>query len=122
MPGTMARCAIVVLALSSLCIAAEYEIGRTVVQPIKLTVGAPESDLPGFTNQQIQCAIDRVAFLGGGVVELSEGTFKLADSVHLRSRVRLTGQGEKSVLLKNPMKSARVVAYLGYGLNAILFT
>ncbi len=85
-----------------------------------LTVGAAGCDLAGFTNVPVQCAIDYVAALGGGVVELSAGTFTLADSVHLRDRVRLVGQGEATVLRKNAMKSARIIAFLGYGHTDLL--
>ena len=81
----------------------------------RLTVGSPSCDFAGFTNRDIQSAIDRVAAAGGGEVELSAGTFALADSVHLRSGVRLLGAGEATVLRKNPMKSAAVACYLGYG-------
>jgi hypothetical protein len=85
-----------------------------------LTVGGPGSDLAGFTNVQIQCALDYVAALGGGVVDLTAGTFTLADSVHLRSRVRLVGQGDATVLRKAAMKGARITAFHGYGHTDLL--
>ena len=81
----------------------------------RLTVGNPSCAIPGFTNAHIQAAVDRCAFLGGGVVELSAGTFRMADSLHLRTGVTVRGQGRATVLLKNPMKSARIVSFLGYG-------
>ncbi|HUS91292.1 MAG TPA: right-handed parallel beta-helix repeat-containing protein [Phycisphaerae bacterium] len=85
------------------------------MQRYRITVGDDSSDIRGFTNTHVQCAVDRVAMLGGGVVELSAGTFALADSIHLRSKVTLRGQGAATVLRKNAQKSSRINTYLGYG-------
>ncbi len=85
-----------------------------------ITVGAAGSDIPGFTNLQIQAAVDHVAALGGGEVVLSAGTFRMADSLHLRPRVTVRGQGRRTVLRKNAMKTARIIAYLGYGQQDLL--
>lgn len=80
-----------------------------------LSVGQDSCDIKGFTNVHIQGAVDRLGLLGGGTVELSEGTFRMADSLHLRSNVTVRGQGEKTVLRKNAMKKAAVIAHLGFG-------
>jgi hypothetical protein len=85
------------------------------MQRYRITVGNTTSDSPGFTNKQIQCAIDHVHLLGGGEVELSAGVFHLADSMHLRGSVRVVGQDEKTILRKNAMKGAQVNCFLGYG-------
>ena len=85
------------------------------MQPYRLTVGDDSCDIRGFTNTHIQCAVDRVAMLGGGEVELSAGTFAMADSLHLRSGVRVSGQGEATVLRKNAQKRSAVNTGLGYG-------
>jgi len=90
------------------------------MEKIKIRVGKGSVDIKGFTNQHIQCAVDRVAFLGGGIVELSEGVFKMADSLHLRSGVTVTGKGQKTILKKNPMKQAKILGYLGYGHNDLV--
>ncbi len=82
---------------------------------MNLTVGNARSDIPGFTNTQIQAAIDRCACLGGGTVVLSKGRFLMHDSMHLRTGVHVRGQGSATVLLKAPMKSARITCFLGYG-------
>lgn len=84
-------------------------------EKVCLRVGDDTSDIKGFTNTHIQCAVDRVAFLGGGTVELSKGTFIIKDSIHLRSQVLLCGQGEKTVLKKNEMKTAKVISRMGFG-------
>jgi len=85
------------------------------MQRYRVTVGTTACDIAGFTNRHIQCAIDHVHLLGGGEVELSAGVFHLADSVHLRSGVRVLGQDERTILRKNAMKEARVTNFLGYG-------
>lgn len=85
------------------------------MQRYRLTVGGEGCEIRGFTNTHVQCAVDRVAMLGGGDVELSAGTFAMADSLHLRPHVHVRGQGEATVLRKNAQKTARVNAYLGYG-------
>ncbi len=81
----------------------------------RLSVGNATCAIPGFTNAHIQAAVDRCALLGGGTVELSKGVFRMADSLHLRTGVAVRGQGEGTVLLKNPMKTARLTSFLGYG-------
>ena len=53
-------------------------------------------------RRALQAAVDYVAGLGGGVVEIGEGTYVLRDSLHLRSRVVVRGRGEKTVLRKAP--------------------
>ncbi len=84
-------------------------------QPYRLTVGKASCAIKGFSHSHIQAAVDRCALLGGGTVELSAGTFRMADSLHLRTGVTVRGQGHATVLLKMPMKSARITAFLGYG-------
>jgi parallel beta-helix repeat protein len=50
----------------------------------------------------LQAAVDYVAALGGGTVEIGEGEFLMRDSLHLRPRVTVRGQGAKTVLRKAP--------------------
>lgn len=80
-----------------------------------LTVGEAGADIPGFTNTHIQCAVDRIALLGGGTVVLTGGVFAMADALHLRTRVTVRGSGAATVLRKNPMKESPIATYLGYG-------
>jgi len=87
------------------------------VRQYRLTVGSDSCEIRGFTNAHIQAAVDRVAMLGGGEVELSAGVFQMVDSLHMRSHVSVKGQGSDTVLKKNAMKSARITAFLGYGHN-----
>ncbi len=85
------------------------------MQKHKMSVGASGCDIEGFTNQHVQAAVDRIAYMGGGTVELSEGVFHCADAVHVRSDVCLQGQGEKTVLRKNKMKVSLLSGYIAYG-------
>ena len=87
------------------------------MQGFAISVGGAGATIRGLTGNQIQCAVDRAAFLGGGVVALTAGTFKMADSLHLRTGVTVRGQGAATILRKNPMKQARLISYLGYGHN-----
>jgi hypothetical protein len=80
-----------------------------------MTVGKSSCDINGFTQAHIQAAVEQVASLGGGEVELSDGVFLMADALHLRTGVKVKGQGMTTVLKKNAMKTARIISYLGYG-------
>ena len=82
--------------------------GDTVVQPdwaerLTVTVGpGEEATLRGSTDKTLQAAVDYVARLGGGTVKILAGTYKLRNAVYLASHVRLVGEGEKTVLIKEP--------------------
>ena len=65
-----------------------------------VTVGHAEADITGNDNRALQAAVDYIAGLGGGTVEIGPGTYTMRDSLHLRNHVAIRGCGEKSVLLK----------------------
>jgi parallel beta-helix repeat protein len=67
-----------------------------------IRVGQREGDLTGTDNRVLQAAVDYVAGLGGGTVEIGEGVYLMRDSLHLRSHVTVRGQGERTVLKKAP--------------------
>ena len=67
---------------------------------LRITVGPHEADIAGSDNRALQAAVDYVAALGGGLVEIGPGTFTMQDSLHLRSGITLRGQGEKTILFK----------------------
>lgn len=69
---------------------------------IHVTVGPSGADFEGRTHRAIQAAVEYVAALGGGTVEVLPGTYRMGNAVHLRSGVRLVGLGEDTVLVKNP--------------------
>ena len=61
---------------------------------ISITVGLKDADIVGSDNRALQAAVDYVAGLGGGTVEIGVGTYLMNDSLHLRNNVNLIGQGE----------------------------
>lgn len=69
---------------------------------LTLRVGISEGDVRGDSDKAIQAAVDYVARLGGGTVEILPGTYRFRNSVFLESNVRLTGHGAATVLMKEP--------------------
>jgi polygalacturonase len=65
-----------------------------------ITVGLKDADLVGSDNRVLQAALDYIAGLGGGVVEIEPGEFVMHDSLHLRSFVRVRGTKDKTILRK----------------------
>ena len=66
-------------------------------QKTVLTVGGPEADVCGFTNQAIQLAIDALP-AEGGTVRLTPGTFHISAPVRAVSHFELIGSGPKTIL------------------------
>jgi len=66
----------------------------------KITVGLSGADLIGADNRALQAAVDYIAGLGGGTVEIGPGEFLMHDSLHLRSHVTVRGTPGKTVLRK----------------------
>jgi hypothetical protein len=56
----------------------------------------------------LQAAVDYVARLGGGTVQILPGTYRLRNAVHLRSNVRIKGSGEESILIKGPSDTTKL--------------
>jgi len=67
---------------------------------VSITVGIKDADIIGSDNRALQAAVDYVAGLGGGTVNVGPGTYLMKDSLHLRSNITLIGQGEATVLRK----------------------
>lgn len=68
---------------------------------VKITVGHQDADIVGRDHRALQAAVDYVGNLGGGIVEIGPGEYTMRDSLHLRSRVVLRGQGERTILKKD---------------------
>lgn len=68
----------------------------------RITVGQANADLIGTDNRVLQAAVDYIAGLGGGTVEIGAGEYFMADSLHLRSNVRVVGVKDRTVLKKSP--------------------
>jgi hypothetical protein len=65
----------------------------------EITVGA---DVIGTDNRAIQIAVDALASRGGGTVRVLAGQYTCYDSVHLRSNVKLIGEGDRTILRMAP--------------------
>jgi hypothetical protein len=65
-----------------------------------IRVGLREGDIVGGDHRALQAAVDYVAGLGGGTVEIGPGQYVLRDSLHLRSAVTVRGTEGKTVLRK----------------------
>ena len=75
-------------------------------QRLTITVGQKKADLVGHDDRVLQAAVDYVARLGGGTVQVLPGTYTLRNAVFLPSKIRLRGSGAESIITKIP--SARV--------------
>ena len=84
-------------------------------QGVHVTVGIENTAIMGSTNKALQAAVDYVAALGGGVVEIGPGEYWMEDSLHLRSGVTVRGQGERTVLKKCDGFTAKLTLDGDYG-------
>jgi hypothetical protein len=66
----------------------------------RVTVGLSDADLVGSDHRALQAAVDYVAGLGGGVVEIGPGDYLMRDSLHLRSNVTVRGRPGETRLCK----------------------
>jgi parallel beta helix pectate lyase-like protein len=77
---------------------------------LTVTVGPKDADLVGSDHRVIQAAVDYVTGLGGGTVHVLPGTYRMRNAVYLRSKVRITGSGEDSILIKEPSSKSELAA------------
>lgn len=68
----------------------------------RISVGTSNADFTGNDNRVLQAAVDYIAGLGGGIVEIGEGEYLMRDSLHLRSNVTVRGVKGKTILRKAP--------------------
>ena len=80
-----------------------------------ITTGLRDADIVGADNRALQGAVDYIAGLGGGVVEISEGEFLMHDSLHLRPFVTVRGIAGKTVLRKARATSSALALDGDYG-------
>ncbi len=66
----------------------------------RITVGRESADLIGSDNRALQAAVDYIAGLGGGTVQIGAGQYLMYDSLHLRSNVTVRGEKGKTILRK----------------------
>ncbi len=79
-------------------------------EKLTLRVGQNEGEIRGDSDKAIQAAVDYVARLGGGTVEILPGTYRFRNSVFLASNIRLTGHGDKTILIKEPSVTTELAA------------
>ncbi len=65
-----------------------------------ITAGGTGADVPGFTSEAIQIALDAVKARGGGIVMLNPGTFKITGPVRMSDNTTLIGSGKTTILKK----------------------
>jgi hypothetical protein len=75
-------------------------------QRVTISVGPNKADLVGSDHRVIQAAVDYVAGLGGGTVQILPGTYRFRNAVRLRTGVRIAGSGLDSVCIKEPSVKA----------------
>jgi hypothetical protein len=80
-----------------------------------ITIGLRNADIVGADNRALQGAVDYIARLGGGVVEIGEGEFLMHDSLHLRSFVTVRGIKGKTILRKAKATSSSLALDGDYG-------
>lgn len=86
---------------------------------VSITVGLKDADIIGSDNRALQAAVDYVAGLGGGTVEIGPGIYLMKDSLHLRSNVTVRGQGEATILRKCDSISSPLATDGDYGQEEI---
>ena len=65
-----------------------------------ITVGKEDAWIIGVDNRALQAAVDYIAGLGGGTVEIGEGEYVMNDSLHLRANVVVKGSKNRTILRK----------------------
>lgn len=65
-----------------------------------ITVGKHDAQIIGKDNRALQAAVDYIAGLGGGMVEICEGEYTMYDSLHLHANVIVRGKKGKTILRK----------------------
>lgn len=77
---------------------------------LTVTVGPRDADIVGTGSVALQAAVDHVAARGGGTVRILPGRYVLRAPVTLRSRVRLEGAGDDTVITKIPSRECGLAA------------
>ena len=67
---------------------------------IVLSVGGTGADIPGYTSEAIQIALDAIKTKGGGTVKLNPGVYKIIGPVRLYDNISLIGSGANTILEK----------------------
>ena len=99
--------------------AEEQQLPRAMHSKMKerptITIGLRDADIVGGDNRALQAAVDYVAGLGGGTIEIGAGEFVMRDSLHLRSFVTVRGVRGKTILRKAKAVSSPLALDGDYG-------
>jgi nitrous oxidase accessory protein NosD len=79
-----------------------------------ITVGGDNSDIPGYTNNAIQYAVNSLGKSGGTII-LSTGTYDIGAPVSLKSNVQLVGSGKETILRKSKGVQTEYIVDADYG-------
>jgi len=80
-----------------------------------VTVGGAGADIPAFTSEAMQLAVDTIKSRGTGTVKLGAGTFDVIAPVRLASGISLVGAGDTTVLRKVDGYRSAMALDCGYG-------
>ncbi len=81
----------------------------------RITVGHSSANIVGTDQRALQSAVDYVAALGGGSVEIGAGTYVMHDSLHLRPHVTVRGVKGRTILRKADAVRSPLVRDGDYG-------
>jgi parallel beta-helix repeat protein len=87
-----------------------------------ITVGRENADIIGSDQRALQAAVDYVAGLGGGTVEIGAGEFTMHDSLHVRPFVTVRGIKDKTILRKDKAAISKLGVDGDYGEEQITLT
>lgn len=73
-----------------------------------IRVGVEDGDIRGADHRALQAAVDQVAGLGGGTVEVGPGRYAMRNALTLRDHVRIKGTPGKTVLVACDGAEARL--------------
>lgn len=65
-----------------------------------IKVGGIDADICGFDSGAIQMASDLLKLRGGGIIQLSEGEFRMNGPVRIYSNIHIVGKGKDTILKK----------------------
>jgi parallel beta-helix repeat protein len=81
-----------------------------------ITVGGPDADIPGFTSEGIQIALDAVKTRGGGIVKLGPGVYQIRGPLRLSDNTSLIGSGTATLLQKGDGFRTRFIVDADWGM------
>jgi parallel beta-helix repeat protein len=93
----------------------DFNLVHPKIHPKRITVGGPQADLPAFTSQAIQIAVDALTVHGGGTIKLMPGIFEINAPVKLSSNTSLVGSGPETILHKVDGVKTNFVVDADYG-------